>query len=46
MFLFFTNLLHQFHFLPAVEGEVPSEDYAPGVTVLPKSFSAKLVSRF
>merc|ERR1719445_974738 len=44
LFLFFTNLVHQFHFLPEVEGELPSEDYAPGVTILPKSFSAKLVS--
>merc|ERR1711997_1221692 len=46
LFLFFTNLVHQFHFLPEVEGEVPSEDYEPGVTVLPKTFSAKLVNRF
>lgn len=46
LFLFFTNLVHQFHFQPAVEGSVPSEDYSPGVTILPKSFSAKLVCRF
>ena len=45
LFLFFTNLVHHFHFLPEVEGEPPSEDYAPGVTILPKSFSAKLVCR-
>merc|ERR1712241_227008 len=45
LFLFFTNLVHQFHFLPEVEGELPTEDYAPGVTILPKSFSAKLVCR-
>ena len=46
LFLFFTNLVHHFHFLPEVEGQYPSEDYSPGVTILPKSFSAKLVCRF
>merc|ERR1711971_765817 len=46
LFLFFTNLVHQFSFEPASAGERPSEDYAPGVTLLPKKFSARLIPRF
>lgn len=46
LFLFFTNLVHQFSFEPATAGELPSEDYAPGVTLLPKQFSARLIPRF
>lgn len=45
LFLFFTNLVHQFSFEPATAGELPSEDYAPGVTLLPKEFSARLIPR-
>merc|ERR1712241_1049472 len=46
LYLFFANLVHSFHFLPCVEGELPSEDYSPGVTLLPRTFQAKLVHRF
>ena len=46
LFLFFANLVHQFSFEPATDGELPSEDYAPGVTLLPKKFSARLIPRF
>ena len=46
LFLFFANLVHQFSFEPATAGELPSEDYAPGVTLLPKKFSARLIPRF
>jgi len=45
LFLFFTSLVHQFHFLPEDENNIPSEDYCPGVTILPTPFRAKLVSR-
>ena len=46
LFLFFTNLVHQFEFHPEVEGELPSEDYINGITILPKPFKARLLSRF
>jgi len=46
LFLFFANLVHQFEFHPEVKGELPSEDYSNGVTILPKPFKARLKSRF
>ena len=46
MFLFFTSLIHQFKFLPEDETKLPSEEYTPGVTILPVPFKARLVSRF
>lgn len=46
MFLFFTSLIHQFKFLPEDEQKLPSEDYSPGVTILPVPFKARLISRF
>ena len=45
LFLFFTSLVHQFHFLPEDENNIPSEDYCPGVTILPTPFRARLVAR-
>ena len=45
LFLFFTNLVHHFNFLPETEGELPSEEYSPGVTILPKKFKARLIPR-
>jgi len=45
MFLFFTGLVHQYQFLPEVEGEYPREDYCPGVTILPKPFKTRLLDR-
>ena len=46
MFLFFTNLVHQYTFLPEIEGKFPSENYSPGLTSLPLPFKARLVKRF
>eukprot|EP00092_Neocalanus_flemingeri_P065658 GFUD01079879.1.p1 GENE.GFUD01079879.1~~GFUD01079879.1.p1 ORF type:complete len:438 (-),score=100.01 GFUD01079879.1:38-1351(-) len=45
IFIFFTSLIHQYHFLPEVEGEYPSENYSPGLTILPVPFKTRLVSR-
>ena len=45
LFLFFSSLLHQFTLRPEVEGQPPSEDYCPGLTVLPKVFHVVLTSR-
>ena len=46
MFLFFTNLLQHYHFLPEVKGEIPSADFSPGLTILPVPFKSRLVCRF
>merc|ERR1711997_750861 len=32
LFIFFTGLVQQFEFLPEVEGQLPSEDFTPGIT--------------
>ena len=46
LFLFFTSLLHQFKFLPEENDVYPPDDYVPGITILPRPFRARLVSRF
>ena len=46
MFLFFTNLLHHYCFLPEAEGEIPSADFSPGLTILPLPFQSRIVCRF
>jgi len=45
LFLFFTNLVHQYKLYPETEGQIVTEDYQPGVTILPKPFKVKLVNR-
>ena len=45
LFLFFTALLQHFTLLPAVEGELPAEEWQFGVTSLPKPFKLKLKHR-
>ena len=45
LFLFFTSLIHQYRFLPEVEGDYPTEDYTPGFTILPAPFKGRLVNR-
>jgi len=46
LFLFFSGILHQFLLSPEVEGELPSEDYNNGITILPKPFKLRLSTRF
>ena len=46
LFLFFSSLVHSYRLLPEVEGELPTEDYCPGFTILPKPYKARLVHRF
>ena len=36
LFLFFSHLVHSYRLLPELEGELPTEDYCPGFTILPK----------
>ena len=45
LFLFFTNLVHQYKILPENEGELPVEGYQMSVTLLPKPFKARLTNR-
>lgn len=45
LFLFFCGLVQQFEFQSEVEGQLPTEEYNPGVTVLPLPFKARLKSR-
>ena len=45
LFLFFTSLVQQFTFLPEDDKMVPGEDYCPGVTILPRPFKVRLVTR-
>jgi len=45
LFLFFTNLVHQYKILPENEGELPFEGYQMSVTLLPKPFKARLTNR-
>ena len=45
MFLFFTNLVQHYNFLPELEGELPSDDYNHGLTILPVPFKVRLESR-
>jgi len=45
LFLFFTGILQQFEIKPEIDGELPSEDYDNGVTVLPKPFKLRLQGR-
>ena len=46
LFLFFSHLVHSYRLLPELEGELPTEDYCPGFTILPKPYRARLVHRF
>ena len=45
LFLFLSSLLQHFTLLPAVEGELPAEEWQFGVTSLPKPFKLKLKHR-
>ena len=45
LFLFFTGLVASFNILPEIEGQLPSEDYNNGITILPKPFQLRLHSR-
>ena len=45
LFLFFSNIVQNYNLEPEIEGEVPSEDYSPGLTILPKPFKVKLLIR-
>jgi len=45
LFLFFCGLLHEFRLYPEVEGELPSEEYIPGITIQPKPFKLRLQTR-
>merc|ERR1712066_226554 len=45
LFLFFSNILHNYNLSPEIEGDMPSEDYSPGFTILPKPFKVKLSAR-
>ena len=44
-FLFFTNILLHFSFLPEAEGQVPTEEYFAGLTVIPKPFKSIIMPR-
>ena len=46
LFLFFSHLVHSYRLLPELEGELPTEDYCPGFTILPRPYRARLVHRF
>ena len=45
LFLFFTSLVQHFSFYSESEEELPTEEYIPGLTVLPKPFRAFLKQR-
>jgi len=45
LFLFFSNIVHNYNLAPEIDGEMPSEDYTPGLTILPKPFKVKLLTR-
>merc|ERR1712059_219450 len=45
LFLFFCGILQQFQLCPEVEGELPTDDYNPGITILPKPFKLRLSKR-
>ena len=45
LFLFLSSLLQHFTLLPAVEGELPPEEWQFGITSLPKPFKLKLKHR-
>ena len=45
LFLFFTALLQHFTLLPAVPGQLPTEEAVMGVTSLPKPFEVRLTKR-
>ena len=45
LFLFFSNIVHNYNLSPEIDGEMPSEDYTPGLTILPKPFKVKLLTR-
>jgi len=46
LFLFFSGLFQQFKFLPEVDGVIPQEQWAFGLTCLPQPFKLKLEHRF
>ena len=45
LFLFFTGLVASFKIAPEIAGQLPSEDYNNGITILPKPFRLRLFSR-
>jgi len=45
LFLFFSNIVYNYNLAPEIDGEMPSEDYTPGLTILPKPFKEKLLTR-
>jgi len=45
LFLFFCGIVHEFRLCPEVEGELPSEEYVNGITILPRPFKLRLHSR-
>lgn len=45
LFLFFTNIVHQYKIMPENEGELPVDGYQMSVTLLPKPFKARLTNR-
>ena len=45
LFLFFSNIVQNYNLEPEIEGEIPSENYSPGFTILPKPFKVKLLKR-
>ena len=45
LFLFFCALLHKFTFQPEWKGAEPTEEYCPGLTILPRPFKVILKAR-
>jgi len=45
LFLFFSTLMQAFRFSVEGEGELPTEDYIPGLTIQPKPFKVVISSR-
>jgi len=45
LFLFFTGLIQQFTLSPQIPGQIPSEEYQPGATIIPQPFHVRLKSR-
>jgi len=46
LYLFFSNIVHQYNIEPENVGVIPTEEYQQGVTLLPKAFKARLSNRF
>ena len=45
LFLFFSGLLQELSPHPKVAGNLPFEDYTPGIPVAPQEYNVKLVQR-